>query len=42
MNTGIGDAYNLAWKLALVERGIAEESLLDSYHASDTRWVSSC
>ena len=33
MNTGIGDAYNLAWKLALVERGIAEESLLDSYHA---------
>ena len=31
MNTGIGDAYNLAWKLALVERGIAEESLLDSY-----------
>ena len=33
MNTGIGDAYNLAWKLALVERGVAEESLLDSYHA---------
>jgi 2-polyprenyl-6-methoxyphenol hydroxylase-like FAD-dependent oxidoreductase len=33
MNTGIGDAYNLAWKLALVERGIAEESLLDTYQA---------
>jgi 2-polyprenyl-6-methoxyphenol hydroxylase-like FAD-dependent oxidoreductase len=33
MNTGIGDAYNLAWKLALVERGVADESLLDSYHA---------
>ena len=33
MNTGIQDAYNLAWKLALVERGIAEESLLDSYQA---------
>ena len=33
MNTGIQDAYNLAWKLALVVRGIAEESLLDSYHA---------
>jgi 2-polyprenyl-6-methoxyphenol hydroxylase-like FAD-dependent oxidoreductase len=33
MNTGIQDAYNLAWKLALVERGIAKESLLDSYHA---------
>jgi 2-polyprenyl-6-methoxyphenol hydroxylase-like FAD-dependent oxidoreductase len=33
MNTGIQDAYNLAWKLALVERGIAAESLLDSYQA---------
>ncbi|SDI20658.1 FAD-dependent monooxygenase [Nonomuraea jiangxiensis] len=33
MNTGIQDAYNLAWKLALVVRGIAEEPLLDSYHA---------
>jgi 2-polyprenyl-6-methoxyphenol hydroxylase-like FAD-dependent oxidoreductase len=33
MNTGIQDAYNLGWKLALVERGLAEESLLDSYEA---------
>lgn len=33
MNTGIQDAYNLAWKLALVERGIADKSLLDSYGA---------
>ena len=33
MNTGIQDAYNLAWKLALVERGIADGSLLDSYQA---------
>src|SRR3954453_14361441 len=33
MNTGIQDAYNLAWKLALVERGVADESLLDSYQA---------
>jgi 2-polyprenyl-6-methoxyphenol hydroxylase-like FAD-dependent oxidoreductase len=33
MNTGIQDAYNLAWKLALVERGIAGRPLLDSYHA---------
>jgi 2-polyprenyl-6-methoxyphenol hydroxylase-like FAD-dependent oxidoreductase len=33
MNTGIQDAYNLAWKLALVVRGLAEEALLDSYHA---------
>lgn len=33
MNTGIQDAYNLAWKLALVERGIADDSLLDTYQA---------
>ena len=33
MNTGIQDAYNLAWKLALVLRGAAPESLLDSYDA---------
>ena len=31
MNTGMQDAFNLAWKLALVERGAASESLLDSY-----------
>jgi 2-polyprenyl-6-methoxyphenol hydroxylase-like FAD-dependent oxidoreductase len=31
MNTGIQDAYNLAWKLALVCRHRAPESLLDSY-----------
>ncbi|WP_101947206.1 FAD-dependent monooxygenase [Mycobacterium sp. 3519A] len=31
MNTGIQDAYNLAWKLALVERGIADAGLLDTY-----------
>ena len=33
MNTGIQDAHNLAWKLALVWRGQAPESLLDSYGA---------
>ncbi|MCX2933330.1 FAD-dependent monooxygenase [Mycobacterium sp. CVI_P3] len=33
MNTGIQDAYNLGWKLAMVERGLAEQSLLDSYQA---------
>lgn len=32
MNTGIGDAYNLAWKLAFVLRGAADESLLDTYN----------
>jgi 2-polyprenyl-6-methoxyphenol hydroxylase-like FAD-dependent oxidoreductase len=31
MNTGLQDAYNLAWKLALVVSGHAGESLLDSY-----------
>lgn len=33
MNTGIQDAYNLAWKLALVVRGKARPDLLDSYEA---------
>ena len=31
MNTGIMDAHNLAWKLALVASGQAPERLLDSY-----------
>ncbi|WP_319458392.1 FAD-dependent monooxygenase [Micromonospora sp. RTP1Z1] len=31
MNTGIQDAWNLAWKLALAVRGIAAPGLLDSY-----------
>jgi 2-polyprenyl-6-methoxyphenol hydroxylase-like FAD-dependent oxidoreductase len=31
MNTGIGDAVNLAWKLAAVVGGRAEAPLLDSY-----------
>jgi hypothetical protein len=31
MNTGMQDAVNLAWKLAMVERGEAAASLLDSY-----------
>ncbi len=31
MNTGIGDAVNLAWKLADVLRGRAPAALLDSY-----------
>jgi len=31
MNTGIGDAVNLAWKLAAVLKGRADASLLDSY-----------
>jgi 2,4-dichlorophenol 6-monooxygenase len=31
-NTCVQDSYNLAWKLALVLSGKAEDSLLDSYH----------
>jgi 2-polyprenyl-6-methoxyphenol hydroxylase-like FAD-dependent oxidoreductase len=33
MNTGIGDAINLAWKLAAVIAGRARDDLLDSYEA---------
>ncbi|MEV0219861.1 FAD-dependent oxidoreductase [Streptomyces sp. NPDC050704] len=33
MNTGIQDAYNLAWKLASVVNGQAAEALLDTYSA---------
>ncbi|RZB13974.1 2,4-dichlorophenol 6-monooxygenase [Streptomyces sp. F001] len=32
-NTSVQDAYNLAWKLAMVIRGEAGEALLDSYTA---------
>ncbi len=33
MNTGLQDAYNLAWKLALVVSERADAALLDSYEA---------
>ncbi len=33
MNTGLQDAYNLAWKLTLVCEGRADPALLDSYEA---------
>ena len=32
MNTGIQDAFNLAWKLALAVRGVGGPQLLASYH----------
>ncbi|MGA9493232.1 MAG: FAD-dependent monooxygenase [Mycobacterium sp.] len=32
LNTGLQDAVNLGWKLALVLKGSAPEKLLDSYH----------
>lgn len=37
MNTGIQDAYNLAWKLALVLKGESPESLLGSYNTERHR-----
>jgi putative polyketide hydroxylase len=33
LNTGVQDVHNLAWKIAAVLRGKADEKLLDSYHA---------
>ncbi|KTD62677.1 FAD-dependent monooxygenase [Legionella shakespearei] len=33
LNTGLQDIYNLAWKLALVEKRNAKPELLNSYHA---------
>jgi 2-polyprenyl-6-methoxyphenol hydroxylase-like FAD-dependent oxidoreductase len=32
MNTGIQDAYNLAWKMALVLRGTAADAILETYN----------
>jgi len=32
MNTGIQDSFNLGWKLALVIKGLAPESLLDTFN----------
>jgi 2-polyprenyl-6-methoxyphenol hydroxylase-like FAD-dependent oxidoreductase len=36
MNTGIQDAWNLGWKLAMVVKGLARGPVLDSYH--EERW----
>jgi FAD binding domain len=33
LNTGLGDAFNLGWKLAAAVRGWAPGGLLDTYHA---------
>jgi len=33
LNIGVQDAVNLGWKLAQVVKGVAPESLLDTYHA---------
>lgn len=33
LNTAVQDVHNLAWKLAMVMRGVAGDELLDTYHA---------
>ncbi|KAG2125947.1 FAD binding domain-containing protein [Suillus clintonianus] len=33
LNAGVQDAFNLGWKLALVEKGLADKSLLETYSA---------
>jgi 3-(3-hydroxy-phenyl)propionate hydroxylase len=33
MNTGIQDAWNLAWKLALVQKGMVQSHFLDSFES---------
>jgi 2-polyprenyl-6-methoxyphenol hydroxylase-like FAD-dependent oxidoreductase len=37
MNTGMQDAFNLAWKLALAVRGTGGEALLDTYSPERSR-----
>lgn len=32
LNTGMQDIYNLVWKLALVQNGMAKDEILESYH----------
>ena len=39
MNTGVQDAHNLAWKLALVLRGAAGEELLKTYEVRRTEVI---
>jgi 3-(3-hydroxy-phenyl)propionate hydroxylase len=39
LSAGLGDAHNLGWKLAAVERAAAGEGLLDSYETERRRHV---
>jgi len=38
LNTGIQDAHNLAWKLALVVKGDASQQLLHTYHTGKGKY----
>ncbi|KAG1793055.1 FAD binding domain-containing protein [Suillus plorans] len=33
LNSGVQDAFNLGWKVALVQKGLADKSLLETYSA---------
>lgn len=35
MNTGLQDAHNIAWKLAMVISGKASKSLLSTYQSGE-------
>ena len=41
MNTGLQDAHNIAWKIAMVVKGKAPNSLLATYESgmSDTSFI---
>ena len=39
LNSGLRDAHNLTWKLAMVLRGLASKQLLDTYHEERHRHV---
>ena len=39
LNSGLRDAHNLSWKLAMVLRGLASKQLLDTYHEERHRHV---
>jgi 3-(3-hydroxy-phenyl)propionate hydroxylase len=41
MNSGLRDAHNVAWKLELVLKGLADESIMDSYDQErrDPAWA---
>ena len=39
MNTGLQDAFNLAWKLSLVIKGLAKDTLLKPIIPSASQWA---
>lgn len=39
MNTGLQDAHNIAWKIAMVVKGKAPSSLLATYESGMTEYL---